>query len=299
MPIRTHCFTRKGMDTARKTVLILLLFMLFPTLGHAWTEQTATLPGRTLVWDSPEQGIDTALLSYTVKKSDGYTRLIHVHILKIDSTLFDFQLFSSRWEGVRAKSMREWAEEKGLAAAINACMYQTDGLTSTGYMRSGEKLNNRHIAKKYGSFFVSGPCCPGLPQASVLDRQSDDWQALLPLYKNVVQNFRLMGQNGEQLWPENGPRHAVAAVAEDHEGRILFLLCSEPVSVYDFVEALNAFPDLALKSAMYVEGGSDAALLMKKNGKPLLVNGLSPAGYMLSNRGDEIPLPNIIGVKRR
>ena len=287
------------MDTARKTVLILLCLMLFPALSHAWTEQTATLPGRPIAWESPEQGMDTALLSYTVKKSDGYTRRILVHILKLDSTHFDFRLFSSSFEGGRAKSMREWAEEKCLAAAINACMYQTDGLTATGHMRSGEKLNNRHIAKKYGSFFVSGPLRPGLPQASVLDRHSDDWQALLPLYENVVQNFRLMGQNGEQLWPENGPRHAVASVAEDHEGRILFLLCSEPVSVHDFVDALNAFPGLALKSAMYVEGGSDAALLMEKGGQPLLVNGLSPAGYMLSNRGDDIPLPNIIGVKRR
>ena len=287
------------MDTARKTMLILLCLMLFPALGHAWTAHTVTPTGKPIVWESPEQGMDTALLSYTVKKGDGYARRILVHILKLDSSLFDFQLFSSRWEGGRARSMREWAEEKGLAAAINACMYQADGLTSTGYMRNGEKLNNKHIARKYGSVFVSGPLCPGLPQASVLDRHSDDWKALLPLYENVVQNFRLMGQNGEQLWPENGPRHAVASVAEDHEGCILFLLCSEPVSVHDFVDALNAFPALALKSAMYVEGGSDAALLMEKSGKPLLVNGLSPAGYMLSNRGDDIPLPNIIGVKRR
>jgi len=50
---------------------------------------------------------------------------------------------------------------------------------------------------------------------------------------------------------------------------------------------------------MYVEGGSDAALLMNTSDRPRLVNGLSPAGYMLSNRGDDIPLPNIIGVIRR
>ena len=287
------------MDTARKTVLILLCLMFFPALGHAWTEQTAPLPGRALVWESPEQGMDTALLSYTVKKSDGYARRILVHILKLDATLFDFRLFSSRWEGSRAKSMREWAEEKGLAAAINACMYQADGLTATGHMRSGEKLNNKHIARKYGAFFVSGPRCPGLPQASVLDRHSDDWQALLPLYENVVQNFRLMGQDGEQLWPENGPRHAVASVAEDQEGRILFLLCSEPVSVHDLVDALNAYPELDLKAAMYTEGGSDASLIENSATSSRLLNGLSPTGYMLSTRGDDIPLPNIIGAKRR
>ena len=287
------------MDTARKTVFLLLWLLLFPVPGHAWTEQTVTPAGKAIVWQSPEAGMDTALLSYTIAKGDGYARRMLVHILKFDTPLFDFRLFSTGWESGRSRTMRQWAEEKGLAAAINACMYQTDGITSTGYMRSGEKLNNRHIARRYGSFFVSGPRRQGLPQAAVLDRASDDWKALLPLYDNVVQNFRLMGHHGEQLWPENGPRHAVAAVAEDRDGHILFLLCSEAVSVHDFVDALNAFPELRLKSAMYVEGGSDAALLMQKDGSARLVNGLSPAGYMLSNRGDDIPLPNIIGVKRR
>ena len=288
------------MDTARKTVFLLLcLLLLLPMTGRAWTEQAATPQGRPIVWENPEKGMETALLSYTVKKGDGYTRRILVHALRLDTPLFDFSLFSARWEGGRSKSLRQWAEEKALASAINAGMYQTDGLTSTGYMRGGEKLNNKHIAKKYGSFIVSGPRRTGLPQASVLDRHADDWQSLLPLYENVVQNFRLMGQGGEQLWPENGPRHAVAAVAEDAVGNILFLLCSEPISVHDFVDALKAFPCLNLKSAMYVEGGSDAALLMEKGGRQLLVNGLSPAGYMLSNQGDDIPLPNIIGVKYR
>ena len=287
------------MDTARKTVFLLLWMMLFPSLSMAWTDQTVTPSGKPIVWETPEEGMNTALLSYTIPKGDGYARRMLVYTLKLDTALFDFRLLSTMWEGGRSRTMREWTEEKSLAAAINACMYQTDGLTSTGYMRSGTKLNNKRIVKKYGSFFVSGPRQPGLPKAAVLDRCSDDWQNLLPLYDNVVQNFRLMGRNGEQLWPENGPRHAVAAVAEDHEGHILFLLCSEAVSVHDFVDALNAFPELRLKSAMYVEGGSDAALLMNTNGKAQLVNGLSPAGYMLSNRGDDIPLPNIIGVTRR
>ena len=287
------------MDTARKTVFLLLWMMLFPSLSMAWTDQTVTPSGKPIVWETPEEGMNTALLSYTIPKGDGYARRMLVYTLKLDTALFDFRLLSTMWEGGRSRTMREWTEEKSLAAAINACMYQTDGLTSTGYMRSGTKLNNKRIVKKYGSFFVSGPRQPGLPKAAVLDRCSDDWQNLLPLYDNVVQNFRLMGRNGEQLWPENGPRHAVAAVAEDSEGHILFLLCSEAVSVHDFVDALNAFPELRLKSAMYVEGGSDAALLMQKDGSARLVNGLSPAGYMLSNRGDDIPLPNIIGVKRR
>ena len=287
------------MDTARKTVLFLLWLLLFPALCHALEGPEASLPGRPIVWKSSEDGMDAALLSYTMKKGDGYARRMLLHILRMDTEHFDFHLFSARWEDGRARTMREWSEEKGLSAAINACMYLTDGLTSTGYLRKGDKHSNSRIVKRFGAFFVSGPRQAGLPRAAVLDRTTDDWQSLLPLYENVVQNFRLMGRNGEQLWPENGPRHAVAAVAEDRAGRILFLLCSEPVSVHDLVDALNAYPELDLKAAMYTEGGSDASLIENSATSSRLLNGLSPTGYMLSPRGDDIPLPNIIGAKRR
>ncbi len=287
------------MDTARKTMLMLLCLLLMPALGHALPEVPVTLPGKTVQWVTLEDGMENAQLSYTVQKGEGYVRRVTLHALRLDASRFSFSLYSAGWEDGKARTLREWTEEKELSAAINACMYQTDGLTSTGYMRSGDRLSNKRIVNKYGAFFVSGPRREGLPQAALLDRTSDDWQSLLPLYENVVQNFRLMGRQGEQLWPENGPRHAVAAVAEDSRGRLLFLLCPEPVSVHDFVDALNAHPGLELKTAMYAEGGSDAALIVRSEGRTRLLNGLSPAGYMLSARGDDIPLPNIIGVKRR
>ena len=203
------------MDTARKTALFLLWLLLFPALCHAVEGPDTSHPGRPIIWKSSEDGMDAALLSYTMKKGDGYARRILLHILRIDTEHFDFHLFSARCEDGRARTMREWSEEKDLSAAINACMYLTDGLTSTGYLRKGGKHSNSRIVKRFGAFFVSGPRQAGLARAAVLDRTSDDWQSLLPLYENVVQNFRLMGRNGEQLWPENGPRHAVAAVAEE------------------------------------------------------------------------------------
>lgn len=287
------------MDTARKTVFLLLWLTLLPALCLAGQSTDTTRPGQPVAWAAAESGAERAALAHTVQKADGYTRRILVHALRFDPALFRFRLYSSRWEGVNVKTMREWAEEKQLDAAVNACMYQTDGVTATGYMRNGELTNNGRVVKRYGAFFVSGPRRADLPQAAVLDRSVDDWQTLLPLYDSVVQNFRLMGPNGQQLWPEHGPRHAVAAVAEDSEGHILFLHCGEPVSVHEFVDALNAHPGLKLKSAMYVEGGSDATLMMKNGGDTVLWNGMSPASYMLSSRGDDIPLPNILGAKRR
>mgnify|MGYP007007891277 FL=1 len=67
----------------------------------------------------------------------------------------------------------------------------------------------------------------------------------------------------------------------------------------DFVNALAAHAELNINSAMYVEGGSEASLLLRLPGLLRLWNGMTPASYMFSSRGDAIPLPNILGVVRR
>ena len=288
------------MKAARPFALFALLALLFcAASASAEEDPVPTLPGKDIQWSSPEEGLDMAILSFTQEKTDEFSRRLLIRVLRFDTSRFDFRLFSSRWEEGPVPSLREWAENKHLIAAVNACMYHKDGETSTGYMRSGDKLNNDRIVSRYGAFFVTGPRVPGLPRAAVLDREKDDWQTLLPLYDTVVQNFRLMGQNGTQVWPEHGPEHAIAAIAEDMNGRILFLFCSDPASVHDFVLALNAHKNLNLNSAMYVEGGSAASLLLKEQHPVRLWNGMSPASYMLSSRGLDIPLPIILGLVSR
>ncbi len=283
-----------------RSIALALLLLVFPALlGAEEPEPALTLPGHAIVWTSPEKGLDMARLSYTEEKDDEFSRRITIRVLRFDTEEFDFRLFSSRWEGRSAPTMREWAAGKNLTAAINASMYLKDGQTSTGYMRSGERTNNGRIVSRYGAFFVAGPREEGLPRAAVLDRSVDDWKDLLPRYDIVVQNFRLMGPDGQQIWPENGPEHAIAAIAEDMNGRILLLHCSDPASVHSFVEALNAHTDLNLNSAMYVEGGSEASLLLSLPDSFHLWNGMTPASYMFSSRGDAIPLPNILGVTKR
>ena len=47
---------------------------------------------------------------------------------------------------------------------------------------------------------------------------------------------------------------------------------------------------------MYVEGGSEATLMLKLPEGVQVWNGMSPANYMLSGLGDNYPLPSILGV---
>ena len=288
------------MNTVRSLALLALFLLLLPAALRAEeTDPDPTPPGKDILWVHPEPGLDMARLAYTSTRDGSFTGRMIIRVLRFDTEYFDFRLFSSRWEERPIPTLREWAEDKNLTAAINASMYLKDGQTSTGYMRSGERTNNSRIVSRYGAFFVAGPRESGLPRAAVLDRDVDDWQHLLPRYDIVVQNFRLMGPGGRQIWPEDGPEHAIAAIAEDLNGRILFLHCADAASVHDFVEALKAHRELNLNSAMYVEGGSEASLLLRLPESFHLWHGMSPASYMFSSRGDAIPLPNILGVVRR
>ncbi|MCH5277587.1 MAG: phosphodiester glycosidase family protein [Desulfovibrionaceae bacterium] len=257
--------------------------------------EAARQAGHALSWTNLAAGLDMALLT----EPDEGQAPVQVTIVRMEPDLYEFSLHSEAWDGPPARTIRQWAESLNLTAAINAGMYLPDGKTSTGYMRRGEDVNNSRIASRYNGFFVSGPRRAGLPPAAVLDRAVDDCEKLLPAYDIVVQNFRLFGPGGSHLWPRNGPVHAVAAVAQDEDGRILFLHCREAVSVHRFVSALNAHPDLRLRAAIYVEGGGQAAMALRLPGQSAVWAGRSAASLLLGSEDAVITLPNIIGARPR
>lgn len=246
-----------------------------------------------LSWRTLAPGMDLAELEHT---QDGTLRIT---VLRIDPDLYDFDLYSATWEGGGPLSLKQWGASFQLVAGINAGMFQQDGLTNTGFMRRGTQINNPRLGDRLGSAFVSGPRKAGLPRAAVLDRSQDDWETLLPLYDNVVQNFRLLGPNGSQLWPEHGATHSIAAVGLDAKGHILFLHSRSASTVHRFVSALIASPDLALVTAMYVEGGAQAELMIRLPEFSRIWAGQSPVDLLFAPGAVEIPLPNILGVKTR
>lgn len=256
-------------------------------------------------WEILRQGMELTTIEGQHK---GHAFVITA--LRIDPELYSFTLFSAAWENGELYTPPQWARKKNLVAFLNAGMYLPDGITNTGYMRSGEKVNNPHIASRYGSFFVAEPKEKGLPIAAVLDKEEDSWQSLLPAYNQVVQNFRLFGKDGNSLWPANGPEHPIAALAEDVQGNIVFLHCETPVSVDSFCKALQAQAPsfLHVYSAMYLEGGVQATLMAEiptanPDGSisyiPRFWVGTHPSDVIFGKNTFLVPLPNIIGVQIR
>jgi len=254
-------------------------------------QAAASQPG---AWEELEPGL--ALARFPVPVAGD--RAGELLALRIDPARYSFVILSVSIPGEKKRSLRDWAEAHGLLAAINAGMYQPDGRTHTGYLRVGDIVNNAHVAAKFGAFFVTSPdISDQLPDAAVLDRSVSDWQALIPHYEMVVQNFRMISADRRLQWLADGPEHAISAVGEDGNGHILFLHCSDAMTCAAFAKRLLELP-LDVRQVMYVEGGNQAGLFLDTGRERHVWAGRHPTGYWPAG-GINTPLPNIIGVKRR
>lgn len=220
-----------------------------------------------------------------------------VSAVRIDPRHFDLVLCSAGEDGSQPLTLAEWGERRDLSAAVNASMYLKDGITSTGYMREGDYVNNGRIVGRLGAFLVSGPDSPDLPPATIVDKDMPDWEELLPRYRTVVQNYRIVNAERRILWAPGGPLYSISAIALDGEGRILFLHSRERVEAYTFAQRILHMP-LDIRTVMYVEGGGQAGLLVRSRSLVKEIQGQSVMNALITGRLSA-RLPNVVGARRR
>jgi hypothetical protein len=218
-------------------------------------------------------------------------------VLRIDSDKYDVALGSALGTG-RMRSMQEWARHSGFVAAINAGMFRADDrMRSTGYMRDAGLMINSFIHPNYGAFLAFQPRDPSLPALRWVDRKSDaDWQSVLADYDAVIQNYRLISPERENLWEPSENRHSGAAIAMDREGRLLFVHCRPRLSLHEFAQALIELP-LDLIGAMYVEGGADAAMYVDVDGFVGRFVGEYRSDFFQGSNKNFWPAPNVLGIR--
>lgn len=244
-------------------------------------------------WNALEAGLEYA--EFSLQSEAGQQASLTV--LRIDPERFDFRLYASAAHSHPALTLGQWADSHDLVAAINASMYLPDGVTSTGYMRQDDYINNKRLVRRFGAFFVAGPRQEGLPRADILTREDPRWQELLGQYRLVIQNYRVINDERRILWSPGGPLYAISAVAEDGDGQILFLHCREPLEAYSFAHALLHLP-LDVRTVMYVEGGMQAGLVIRSPGLHQELRGRHLADFWVTGNV-RAQLPNVLGIRRR
>ena len=272
----------KGMIQIGLFSLAMVVFLLAPWNTHAW-EKLA-------------EGLFVGEFDPSRKSPVSNDSIV---VLKINPEIYAFRLLSTSEHGDKPRTARQWADDFGLLAVINASMYQEDDKTSTGYMKNFGHINNGQVNSRFGAFMVFHPNRPGIPRGQIIDRCHQGWKKIIQEYDTVIQNYRMISLEGDNVWKPSHKIHSAACVGMDTEGHVLFIHSRSPFSVHDLNQILLGLP-IAIKNAMYVEGGPEATLYFNVNGKARAWVGtyeVNATEHDPNRWGSKIP--NVIGIVKR
>lgn len=222
-----------------------------------------------------------------------------VTILRIDPQAWDLKLLSR--VGVQETSTltaRDWCARYGLTAAINAGMFHEDYRTHSGYMRCGSDVNNPQC-NRYKSVAAFSPKRDDLPPFRIFDFDSLDIGPIYADYSCLIQNLRLIDRAGQNRWSPQPKQWSEAALGEDARGRILFIFCRSPYTMYDLNNILLSLP-IDLVCAQHLEGGREAQLYFKTSDIEIELTGSYETDFSDSDDNSQAwPIPNVLGIVRK
>ncbi len=275
----------RNVDTPRSQHLRMLTFSRRSFLAAATLATPAFADPPPITWRALQPGLEHG--RGEIASSIGDKQL---HILRIDPVHFRFTLLTSAGENVSPRTARLWARERGLIAATNAAMFRANRLP-VGYCKAGGRViqgaqNNDRSVLTFDD-----------TSARLLDLSVDTFDPNAET--NALQGIRMIAHGGRNTWAQQPRQWSIAALAQDRQGRMLFLHARSPSSVHDFIAAIQALP-LSLTRAMYLEGGPEATLYVNAGGTEIERVGSYETGFN-ENDSNAVawPLPNVIGVVAR
>ena len=96
-------------------------------------------------WQPLAPGLELGIFSAPLPSEIGDSK---IRVLRIDPQRYQLRLLNaSAFENGRPLSAKQWSQQNGLVAAINASMYQEDYKSSVSLMRTGAHINNPRLSK--------------------------------------------------------------------------------------------------------------------------------------------------------
>jgi len=228
-------------------------------------------------------------------EGDSSARQDPVTLVHADPSRFELVLLTAAAHG-GARTADRWADDFDLVAVINASMYLPNE-RSTGLMIDGDHVNNPTVNPSFGGVLAFGPKQADLPPMRLvgLDCRGVDVDSLRAHYRTLVQNYRLLDCEGEPISWTDRKLYATAAVGVDDRGWVVFAHSGAPQQTASLARWL-AREDWGVEAAHFVEGGSDASLLVAGGGQRIEVIG-SYEGTVAPRSFREVP--NVLGLRRR
>jgi hypothetical protein len=220
-----------------------------------------------------------------------------IYILRIDPHQYQFKLLNaSAIENGQKQTAKKWCDVYGLAAAINASMYQKDHKTSVSLMQTKGHINNSYISKDKTILAFNSKNAKD-PIVKMIDRECDDFDFWKERYISLIQNIRMISCERKNVWIQQAEKWSIASIGIDAKDRVLFIHTPVPYSTHDFINILLTIP-IQITQAMYVEGGPEAQLFIQSGNHTFEFAGT----YENELNGDHQaarPIPNVIGIKKR
>src|SRR5262245_29575101 len=213
--------------------------------GAAGLAAPSIAAAEAISWRALAAGLDHATIPIAAHIGDG-----RLHVLRIDPARFRFRLITGATTGAQPRTARQWAREHGLVAATNAGMFHPGGLP-VGFARADGRTIQTTLTHDRSVFAFDQA------RARLLDLSCDSFEP--DTSANALQSIRMLSCEGRNVWRQSARIWSIASLAQDSDGRILFLHLRSPLSVHDFVNALRPLP-LSITRAMYLEGGPEATL---------------------------------------
>lgn len=236
-------------------------------------------------WQELETGLEVAHFD---SRGRDFATPGDLTVVRIEPRIFELRLLrTERSADATERDLKQWCADFDLVAAINAGMYQVDERTHVGFCKVAGKVVNG-FANDYLSVAAFDPVDRADPPFRIFDLDETPLSEVLARYHNVVQNLRLIKHPRENRWQPEGDQWSEAALAEDRRGRVLFVFCRTPLSMYQFNEVLLALP-LEVVAAQHLEGNNPARLRVNHPAYEGGPEGSAP-GPMV---------PNVLGVVRR
>ncbi len=222
-----------------------------------------------------------------------------VTVLRADPRVWELKLMSlAGTQEAGVMTAREWSDRYHLAAATNAGMFHEDYRTHTGYMRCGSDVNNPRC-NNYRSVVAFSAKNDSVPPFQIFDFDSTEIASLSEDYSCLIQNLRLIDRARRNRWSPQDKEWSEAALGEDRDGRILFIFCRSPYSMYDFNNILLELP-IDLVCAQHLEGGPEAQLYIKVGGTEMEFAGSYETDFSDTDENSAAwPVPNVLGVVKK
>jgi len=278
----------------KKVVLFLSLFFLLLSVTHGAGQQSSP-------WIRIDEGLHYSDFKVPPRFKADDARVL---VVRIDPKVYDFRLLaaSELSSGNVALNAREWAAKYNLIAATNAGMFQADLKSSVGYMKNYSHINNPRRHRTYSSVFAFNPRKADLPPSILLDTDTKDMKQIIAEYHTVIQNLRLIKRPRLNVWPQQDKRWSEAALGQDQDGAVLFIVSGSAFTMHEFGNILLALP-IKLECAQHLEGGPLASLYLRHKGTEIRRAGSYELTSAAANRGSKddgfLPIPNVIGITKK